>query len=492
DSFSFTYGRLEANISAPAVAGVVSAVSLLTADGGDDDATFGKVDMVAVEDGVAVGGVWYPGGNASCAVSNIDYDLDASLYHVFAVEWTDDRLRWYAGTRQYCEVTSLDVEEAGGSWPFGEEMYVAVGVAVGRGVLGGEEPVNASSLPATLSVGAIRAHQFTDMEASLEQAASAIPTYQQEGNLTWQDEFDGIELDAASQEEAGEGAMGLEYWWQHEEGDGCEMDICGFGNGEAQWYRKENVVIRDGKLSITAKAETYAGNIYTSAKLSTDTMVSITYGRIETRVKLPKAQGLWPSIWMLPQDSPYGGWASGGAINILEARNEMSKAHGQLAFGGAYPDVEKLDLSEGGHCYADLHDDLSEDYHVYALEWETDSFRWYLDGVLYCDRHYWYSRPGPGEEDYPFPAPFDTSFYLIMNVAVGGDFTGGLIDEDALEENPEMLVDYVRVYQVEGQNISIAEPPEVDSSNGGGSPLSVVTALSVLVVLGVLFSLCFV
>ncbi|CAM9968486.1 unnamed protein product, partial [Ectocarpus sp. 13 AM-2016] len=369
-------------------------------------------------------------------------------------------------------------------------MYVAVGVTVGRGVLGGEEPVNASSLPATLSVGAIRAHQFTDMEASLEQVASAIPTYQQEGNLTWQDEFDGIELDAASQEAAGEGAMGLEYWWQHEEGDGCEMGICGFGNGEAQWYRKENVVIRDGKLSITAKAETYAGNIYTSAKLSTDAMVSITYGRIETRVKLPKAQGLWPSIWMLPQDSPYGGWASGGAINILEARNEMSRAHGQLSFGGAYPDVEKLDLSEGGHCYSDLHDDLSEDYHVYALEWETDSFRWYLDGVLYCDRHYWYSRPGPGEEDYPFPAPFDTSFYLIMNVAVGGDFTGGLIDEDALEENPEMLVDYVRVYQVEGQSISIAEPPEVDSSNGGGSPLSVVTALSVLVVLGVLFSLC--
>ncbi|CAN0213271.1 unnamed protein product, partial [Ectocarpus fasciculatus] len=63
-------------------------------------------------------------------------------------------------------------------------------------------------------------------------------------------------------------------------------------------------------------------------QLSTDTTVSMTYGRIEVRAKLPKAQGLWPSIWMLPQDSPYGGWASGGAINILEARNEMSRAHG--------------------------------------------------------------------------------------------------------------------------------------------------------------------
>ena len=57
------------------------------------------------------------------------------------------------------------------------------------------------------------------------------------------------------------------------------------------------------------------------------------------------------------------------------------------------------------------------------------SHRWYIDGILYCDRDYWYSRPGPGEADYPFPAPFDTGFYLIMNVAVGGSFTGGLIDE---------------------------------------------------------------
>ena len=55
--------------------------------------------------------------------------------------------------------------------------------------------------------------------------------------------------------------------------------------------------------------------------------------------------------------------------------------------------------------------------------------RWYVDGVLFCDRQYWYSRPGPGEEDFPFPAPFDTGFYLIMNVAVGGSFTGGPIDK---------------------------------------------------------------
>ncbi|CAN0371031.1 unnamed protein product, partial [Laminaria digitata] len=155
----------------------------------------------------------------------------------------------------------------------------------------------------------------------------------------------------------------------------------------------------------------------------------MSYGRIEVRVKLPRAQGLWPSIWMLPQDSPYGGWASGGAIDILQARNLMTRAHAQLVFGGGYPDVTNLDLYEGGHCFSDLVEDFSEDYHVFALEWEVDSFKWYIDGILYCHRDYWYSRSGPGEADYPFPAPFDTGFYLIMNIAVGGSFTGGVIDE---------------------------------------------------------------
>eukprot|EP00752_Nemacystus_decipiens_P012339 g10939.t1 len=488
DGFSFTYGRLEANLSAPTLAGVVSTVSLLAAD--TSSANIGQVEVVAVENGRITGGLWNSDGNHSCFTTG--YDFEGSAFHTFAVEWTEDRIRWYAGGRQYCEVTSSDVAgyDEEGAWPFGTEMFVSVGVSVGRGVGGEGVAVNSSLLPATLQVGAVRAHQFSDMDAAMEEVASAVGMYVREGNLTWQDEFDGVSLDAASQEEAGEGVMGLEYWWEHYEGDGCEMNICGFGNGEAQWYRKENTAVRDGKLVVTAKAEAYAGNIYTSAKLSTNATVVVSYGRIETRVKLPKAQGLWPSIWMLPQNSPYGGWASGGAINILEARNEMSRAHGQLHFGGAFPDVETLDLSEGGHCYSDLHDDLSDDYHVYALEWEADSMRWYVDDVLFCDRQYWYSRPGPGEDDYPFPAPFDTGFHLIMNVAVGGSFTGGPIDEDALAENPEMLVDYVRVYQLEGQSIFVAEPPPDSSSGNGGNPLSVVTAVSVLVVLGVLFSMC--
>eukprot|EP00903_Cladosiphon_okamuranus_P018231 g16770.t1 len=473
DGFGFTYGRLEANLSSPTAEGVVSTVSLVAAD--SSSASLGQVEVVAVENGVVTGGLWQSGVNYSCFASG--YDFEGSAFHTFAVEWTEDRLRWYAGGRQYCEVTSSDAagDNEGGAWPFGTEMFVSVGVSVGRGLGGESIAVNSSLLPATLQVGAIRAYQFNDMDLAMEEVASAAGMYVREGNLTWQDEFDGEYL---------------EYWWQHEEGDGCEMGICGFGNGEAQWYRKENTAVSDGKLAVTAKAERYAGNIYTSAKLSTSTTVVVSYGRIETRVKLPKGQGLWPSIWMLPQDSPYGGWASGGAINILQARNEMSRAHGQLYFGGAYPDVETLDLSEGGHCYSDLHDDLSEDYHVYALEWEANSMRWYVDGVLFCDRQNWYSRPGPGEEDFPFPAPFDTGFYLIMNVAVGGDFTGGPIDDDALAGNPEMLVDYVRVYQLDGQSIFVADPQDESSGGSGSGALSVVTAVSVLVVLLVLFSLC--
>ncbi|CAM9849928.1 unnamed protein product [Choristocarpus tenellus] len=101
----------------------------------------------------------------------------------------------------------------------------------------------------------------------------------------------------------------------------------------------------------------------------------MTYGRVEVRAKLPKGQGLWPSIWMLPVDSPYGGWASSGAIDILQARNLMSRVHGQLVFGGPYPDVDNLNIYEGGPCYSDIYDDFSSEFHVFAVEWEEDSFR---------------------------------------------------------------------------------------------------------------------
>ncbi len=277
------------------------------------------------------------------------------------------------------------------------------------------------------------------------QAPAARATY----SLVWSDEFDGTTLDTSN--------------WTIDTGNGCP-DLCGWGNAELEFYLPQNVAVADGNLVLTAKAESFAGYDFTSGKVHTRDKQAFLYGRIEMRAKLPTGGGMWPAFWMMPQDDVYGGWAASGEIDIMESANGTTTVGGALHYGGSFPNNTSTSGSYnlGGANFADS-------FHIYAVEWEEDQIRWYVDDTLFAIRFssQWYSDGAPGN---PL-APFDQEFYLILNAAVGGTYTGctdpGCITADFPQE---FLIDYVRVYEDienEAPTVLITSPTEADNPAPG-------------------------
>lgn len=243
--------------------------------------------------------------------------------------------------------------------------------------------------------------------------------------LVWADEFDGAQLDPES--------------WYFEEGDGSQYGIPGWGNNELEWYLPNSAQLENGMLVITAREESSNGKNYTSARINTRDRFAFRYGRIEARIRLPGGQGIWPAFWLLPQDDVYGTWAASGEIDIMEAINLGASGgntvHGTLHYGGEWPN----NVSSGSGY--EVATDATADFHVYALEWDASEMRWYVDDVLYAMQNNW-STAGA-----LFPAPFDERFYILLNVAVGGNWPG---EPDAATVFPAtMEVDWVRVYSGE-------------------------------------------
>ncbi len=243
--------------------------------------------------------------------------------------------------------------------------------------------------------------------------------------LVWSDEFDAVQLDPES--------------WFFEEGDGSQYGIPGWGNNELQWYLPNSAQLESGNLVITARNEASNGKDYTSARINTRDRFAMRYGRIEARIRLPAGQGIWPAFWMLPQDNVYGGWAASGEIDIMEAVNlgvaGNNTIHGTIHYGGAWPANV---YSGDGYLVAT---DAAAGFHVYAIEWDPTEIRWYVDDTLYAMQNAW-STTGAA-----FPAPFDQHFYILLNVAVGGNWPGA---PDATTVFPvTMEIDYVRVYSGE-------------------------------------------
>jgi beta-glucanase (GH16 family) len=267
--------------------------------------------------------------------------------------------------------------------------------------------------------------------------------------LAWADEFDGETLNPLH--------------WDFDLGDGfynyeSNQWIAGWGNNELQTYtdRQANVSVVDGRLVITALKESYQGRGYTSGRLksrgrSGQPLVNQRYGRIEIRAKLPVGQGIWPALWMLPQDESYGTWAASGEIDILEAKGqEPRKIHGTIHYGGRWP----VNTSTTATHELAAGDSIAND-HVYAIEWEPGEIRWYCDEVLYSTKRFWWSgsavdggqgrKPTTEADLNRWPAPFDQPFYFVLNIAVGGNFAGA--PDPATRFPAAMEIDYVRVYE---------------------------------------------
>jgi beta-glucanase (GH16 family) len=270
--------------------------------------------------------------------------------------------------------------------------------------------------------------------------------------LVWHDEFEGNEVDRAK--------------WDFDIGNGFfdyknHAWIPGWGNEELQYYTSEpgNVFVKDSVLTIRAQKESLHGCGYTSARLKTrrrdgTPLFTTLYGRVEFRAKVPWGKGLWPALWMLPIADKYGGWAASGEIDLMEIVGE--KPHqvlNSIHFGSVYPKrslITQVHTLPAGSTVAD--------WHVYAVEWEPGEIRFYVDGLLTATYDHWWScsklkagggvEPGKAEDLNPWPAPFDQPFYLVMNVAVGGNFPG--LPNEQTRFPAELVVDYVRVFEKTG------------------------------------------
>ncbi len=271
-------------------------------------------------------------------------------------------------------------------------------------------------------------------EAATEAATEAVDVPELDGyDLLWNDEFSGSALDESK--------------WNYEPHE------PGWTNEELQEYTTsaDNVFLRDGKLVIKAiKSDRNGKDYYTSGKVTGQNKTDFTYGKVVVSAKVPEGQGLWPAIWMMPKDeSFYGQWPKCGEIDIMEVLgNDVNTAYGTLHYGEPHGEQQGT-WALTGQTYADS-------FHEYSVEWEPGEMRWYIDGNLYHTVNDWFTAV-QGEDEKPYPAPFNQPFFVQMNLAVGGTWPGNP-DATTDFDKAEFEVDYVRVYQKPEYDTNVKKP----------------------------------
>lgn len=266
---------------------------------------------------------------------------------------------------------------------------------------------------ATLIIAAFSSFLFFSCEEKIEDTRPE--TVKENMKLVWSDEFDQTSPEPNPEN------------WDYNTGG------HGWGNGERQNYTKDrtNSYVSDGSLKIHAcKNE---NGKWTSARLLSSFKQSFTYGYIEFRAKLPTEKGSWPALWMMPQMGSYGNWPRSGEIDVMEY---ATNTWGKKAYGTVH-----CKAGSGGNAVSSNYIEIPnvKKWHTYAVLWQEDFIQWYYDGKLINE----YKNP-KDEEDAWMSWPFDKSFYIIMNVAMGGTLGGDIPKET---ESCTMEVDYVRVYQ---------------------------------------------
>lgn len=228
--------------------------------------------------------------------------------------------------------------------------------------------------------------------------------------LVWSDEFNGNSLDTNT--------------WNYEIGTGS----WGWGNNEQQYYTDRNIKVSNGTMKITAKREDYGGMKYTSSRITTKNKKNFKYGKIEARIKMPKFKGVWPAFWMLGANQDSVGWPKCGEIDIMEAINDENLVYGTLHW-----------FNDPGNNNADSGSSVAvanrTEYHVYGVEWTADKLRWYVDGKVYRTMDVSNDSFSEVRKEY----------FVIFNMAIGGQWPGYDIDETAFPATME--VDWVRAYK---------------------------------------------
>lgn len=228
--------------------------------------------------------------------------------------------------------------------------------------------------------------------------------------LVWSDEFNGNYLDTNT--------------WNYEIGTGS----WGWGNNEQQYYTDRNIKVSNGTMKITAKREDYGGMKYTSSRITTKNKKNFKYGKIEARIKMPKFKGVWPAFWMLGANQDSVGWPKCGEIDIMEAINDENLVYGTLHW---FHDPGNNNADSGSSvAVADR-----TEYHVYGVEWTADKLRWYVDGKVYRTMDVSNDSFSEVRKEY----------FVIFNMAIGGQWPGYDIDETAFPATME--VDWVRAYK---------------------------------------------
>ena len=235
--------------------------------------------------------------------------------------------------------------------------------------------------------------------------------------LTWNEDFNYTGLPDSTK-------------WSYETGG------HGWGNNELQYYTASdtmNVLVKNGSLHLTVRNAKVGNNDYTSARLVTKGKADFTYGRIEVSAKLPPGRGLWPAIWMLCSDIEKVGWPGGGEIDIMEHVGYEKDTVLGTVHTGAYNHVKNT--QKGKKIFIS---NPYTDFHLYAIEWTPEFIDFFMDDQRYLR----FSNERKTTAEWPFNKPF----YLILNIAVGGNLGGQKgVDQNILPSTME--VDFVRVYQ---------------------------------------------
>ncbi|MGM5469904.1 glycoside hydrolase family 16 protein [Flavobacteriaceae bacterium LMO-SS05] len=227
-------------------------------------------------------------------------------------------------------------------------------------------------------------------------------------------------------EEHFEGTTLNESHWNYELGNGCP-NLCGWGNNERQVYTKDNVSVRDGQLVITATKDS---TVYKSGRITTAKKVEFQYGIIEVRAKLALGKGLWPAIWMLGNDIDSIGWPACGEIDIMEyVGKNPHEIHTTLHTPDSYGQSKNTKVISL--------DNIEDGFHVYTCHWTKDKIEFFIDYNLV----YTFSPEIKNEKTWPFNKPF----YVILNLAIGGNFGGPEVDDSIFPR--EFSVDYVKIYK---------------------------------------------